>query len=87
MRSGSSLKLSERGPESTCQDAADINNDADVNASDAVYLLNYQFAGGPSPPSLSVDSTQRGMKVVWVVPGRRVSVLESHGSAPLNRRV
>jgi hypothetical protein len=38
--------LSQAGPESVC---ADMNGDAAVNISDAVYLLNYLFLGGQAP--------------------------------------
>jgi hypothetical protein len=34
---------------SSCGDA---NNDSKVNVSDAVYIINYAFAGGPAPEPL-----------------------------------
>jgi hypothetical protein len=36
-------------PTFTCADAADVDDDAVVNISDPVRLLNYLFLGGPAP--------------------------------------
>ncbi len=33
-----------------CLDAADADNDGGIKLSDAVYLLQFLFAGGPQPP-------------------------------------
>jgi hypothetical protein len=46
-------ELLRSGPESPCQDAADINDDGLVDASDAVYNINYNFGipSGPTPPA------------------------------------
>ncbi len=38
------------GPVSVCPPALDANDDAGVDLADAVYLLNYNFTGGPPPP-------------------------------------
>jgi hypothetical protein len=35
---------------STCLDAADANDDARVDISDVIYILNYLFLGGAPPP-------------------------------------
>ena len=43
--------LFNQGARPTCQDAADTNNDGLVVISDAVYLIQYQFLGGPPPPA------------------------------------
>lgn len=32
----------------------DVNNDLAVDVSDAVYIVNYAFAGGPAPDPLAV---------------------------------
>jgi aminopeptidase N len=40
-----SLTITTGGPEM----AGDCNNDGDINVSDAVYIINYVFVGGPPP--------------------------------------
>ena len=39
------------GVPSDCEDAVDANNDEQLNGTDAVYLLNYLFANGPTIPA------------------------------------
>jgi hypothetical protein len=46
------------GPESTCQDAADCNDDNNVDVSDATYRIAYGFQGGPPPPPPFPDCGQ-----------------------------
>lgn len=33
-----------------CPDAADADDNGGVNLTDAIYLLNFLFLGGPAPP-------------------------------------
>jgi hypothetical protein len=44
------IYLFEGGAQLACLKAADVDDDGQVALSDAVYLLNYYFLGGPSPP-------------------------------------
>lgn len=44
-------ELFKEGAATTCQDAADVNNDGMVDSSDATYLIAYEFQGGPAPPA------------------------------------
>ena len=37
------------GDEPVCEDAADINNDGQINVTDPVNLLNHLFASGEAP--------------------------------------
>jgi len=41
--------LFRRGPELSCLDAADSNDDGRININDGVYTLNYLFRRGPRP--------------------------------------
>ena len=51
--------LQDSGPSYICGDA---NSDGNVNISDAVYLIQYIFAGGPAPnPLTSGDANCDGM--------------------------
>jgi hypothetical protein len=34
-----------------CASAADVNDDGSLNETDAVYLMNYMYIGGPQPPA------------------------------------
>ncbi len=43
--------LFRRGAQPTCQDAVDANDDGEIDISDAVRSLIYQFAGGPPLPA------------------------------------
>ena len=38
-------------PASSCQDAADADDDGRLNITDVVYSLSYQFLGTPPPPA------------------------------------
>ena len=38
-------------PATACPDAADANDSGAVDAADAVYVIAYQFSGGPAPPA------------------------------------
>ena len=41
------------GPATECRDAADANDDGQIDVSDAVYLISYRFgAPNPSPARL-----------------------------------
>jgi hypothetical protein len=40
-----------------CRAAGDVNSDSDIDLSDAVYMLNYLFIGGPALPEEAVDCT------------------------------
>ena len=42
----------------TCDDAADSNDDGSVDLSDAVYSLGFSFLGGPMPPDRRDCSTR-----------------------------
>lgn len=48
-----------------CEDAADANDDGGVNLTDAVFILNAVFRGGPQPPEPSAscgpDPTEDGI--------------------------
>jgi hypothetical protein len=39
------------GPDIPCEDAADTNDDGDLNVADAVYLLQHLFVNGPEIPA------------------------------------
>ena len=41
--------LFQGGEEPPCDDAADANDDGDLNIADPVFVLNYLFASGPAP--------------------------------------
>jgi hypothetical protein len=50
----------------------DANNDWTVNVSDAVYVINYVFAGGPAPDPMlagdaNCDSTVNVSDAVWII--------------------
>ena len=51
-----------RGGELACQDTADIDDDGQVNLTDAIALLNFLFQGGPAPqapyPETGIDPTE-----------------------------
>ncbi len=38
------------GPNYTCAEAADADDDGKINLTDAVFVLNRLFGGGPPPP-------------------------------------
>ena len=40
---------------------ADVNRDGKLTISDAVYLINYLFKGGPAPKVLVSESLKPGM--------------------------
>ncbi len=42
--------LFQMGPEPSCGDACDVNDDAMLDASDAIYIFNFQFVEGAPPP-------------------------------------
>ena len=48
-----------------CEDAADANDDGGVNATDAVFTLDYLFKAGPPPaspfPRAGSDRTDDGL--------------------------
>jgi len=44
----------------TCLDAADVNDDGELDLSDGVALLNYVFTGGPPPPPPSPEDACPG---------------------------
>jgi hypothetical protein len=60
------------GVEVRCGDACDGNDDAALNVSDGIYLLNYLFLSGPKPPppfpEAGVDPTPDA--VVCLLPAR-----------------
>src|SRR5690606_26534378 len=39
------------GPDVTCLDAGDVNDDGFLDVSDATYFIIWQFSGGPAPPA------------------------------------
>ena len=49
-----------------CQDALDSNDDGDLNAADATYLLDYLFRSGQKPkapfPSAGTDPTADNLR-------------------------
>ncbi|MBI4603979.1 MAG: hypothetical protein HY721_18645 [Planctomycetes bacterium] len=42
-------ELVRKGPKTKCQDAADANDDGLMDLSDAMYLIQWRFLGGPPP--------------------------------------
>ena len=52
--SGGSFNYHPDVPESICGDA---NGDLTMNISDAVFIINYAFAGGPAPDPLFTGDT------------------------------
>jgi hypothetical protein len=57
----------------SCEDAADINDDGSMNIADSVYLLTYLFAGGTTPPdpfgaTCGYDPTSDGLRCVVFEP-------------------
>ncbi len=55
------MYLFEKGAEVTCLDAADANDDGRIDISDAVYMLFFEWGGGPPPaapyPTPGTDPT------------------------------
>ena len=53
--------LFQGGPESSCEDACDLNDDSMLDATDAIYVFNYRFLAGPPPaapfPDEGIDPT------------------------------
>jgi hypothetical protein len=43
--------LFQGGPAPPCLDSADVNDDGELDLSDAVYLVGFPFAGGSPPPA------------------------------------
>lgn len=49
--------LFQGGAEAGCWDAADANDDAQINVTDAVFIFNFLFNGGDEPPAPGPDET------------------------------